>query len=294
MEATKEDPLRLHPLFLSLFLSLPALAEGLSLDDHTLTVDPPDPRPKAKPQKPIPCTRYDLHGAVQFRSLDCLKVALTHMDVNDRDVNGDTPLHNAIHFKNGPAIRFLLKNGADLHLNDFEGRNAIRLAQDLGYPRMQEFFLALERETERLLEAIDNNDVVAVSNSLLRGASLGMRDSRLDTPLHRAAQSNLPEVGKLLVHHGAKLEARNYLGETPLLTAALRDHYDFLRMLVEAGANVNAIDERRRTVYDLAELQSDPRVLKLLQEKKARRGSSASVEFDFSEVAGEMGGAAQP
>jgi ankyrin repeat protein len=216
------------------------------------------------------------------------------MDVNDRDVDGDTPLHNAIHVWNPAAIRFLLRNGADLHLKDFAGRDAIRLADELGHARLRDFLRAVEREDERLLEAVERDDVVGVSNSLLRGATLGLRDVRLDTPLHRAAQSNLVAVGRLLVHHGASLEARNYLGETPLLSATLRGHKEFMKMLIDAGADVNALDERRNTPLDVAERQGDPGILAMLQKKHARRGSPASVEFDLTggegEYAGETGG----
>ncbi|MGZ3654260.1 MAG: ankyrin repeat domain-containing protein [Bdellovibrionota bacterium] len=287
------------PVTVFCLLFFPLIAQGsgveLPLGIPAEPMGPPAPvAPSTKSQAPIPCTKFDLHAAVQFVKTDCLSIALRNMDVNDRDVDGDTPLHNAIHFWNPAAIRMLLRNGADIHLRDFQGRNAIDLAWALGHHRLYDFLQALEREDQRLLEAIDNNDAVAVNNSLNRGATLGMRDLRLDTPLHRAAQSGLTEVGKLLVQHGANLEARNYLGETALHVAALRDFKDFMKMLVEAGANVNALDERRRTPLDLAELHSDPKILTMLQKKKARRGSPASVEFDFEAADGELVGAAAP
>lgn len=273
-------------------LPLTSYADTPSLENHLLeTMGPPSPRaeaPRPNPAPAVPCTKYDLHAAAQFRGTACVSEALRHMDVNDRDANGDTPLHNAIHFRNGAAIKFLVHNGADVHLRDFDGRNAIDLARDLGWQRAYEFLAAVERESERLLEAVDNGDVVGVSSSLIRGASLGMRDVRLDTALHRAAESNLVDVGRLLVHHGAALEARNYLGETPLLTAALRDHAEFMKMLIEEGANVNALDERRHTPLDIAELRDDPGILAMLQKKKAKHGAAASVEFDFDGVDGEV------
>ncbi len=271
-------------------------SRGTTEGPNQATIEYPPPvevGPPAPPvaQAPMPCTRFDLHAAVQFVGTSCAMLALRNMDVNDRDVNGDTPLHNAIHFWNPPVIKLLLRNGADIHLKDFEGRNAIELASALGHRRLYDFLLALERETERLNEAVDNDDVVAVSNSLHRGALLGMRDVRLDTPLHRAAQSGFADVGRLLVHHGAALESRNYLGETPLVTAALRDHAEFMQVLLDAGANVNAPDERRHTALDIAEERANPAILAMLKKKKAKHGSPASVEFDFDAVDGEVAGA---
>lgn len=233
--------------------------------------------------KPAPCPRLDLHAAVRSGRPSCLGPALRHMDVNDRDEDGNSPLHNAIHAGSLPMARALVRSGADIRMYDFQGNNALRLAEQLGHARLARYFTVVERETQRLYDAVEANDVVAASSSLQRGASLGMRDIRADTLLHRAAQSNLPEMGTLLIHHGAKLEARNYLGETPLHAAALRDHYEFMRVLVEAGANVNALDERRRTPLDLGALREDPRVMRLLQHARAKRGSPASVEHDFTE-----------
>lgn len=281
--------MRLPVTFLTLFF-FPLTSEAGS-PELPLEMGPPSPAPRVQTQAPIPCTRLDLHAAVQIRKNDCLQIALRNMDVNDRDMDGDTPLHNAIHVWNPAAIRLLLSNGADPHLPDFEGRNAIDLAWALGHHRLYYFLMALERENERLLEAVENDDTVAVNASLQRGATLGMRDIRLDTPLHRAAASGLTDVAKLLVRHGANLEARNYLGETPLHVAALRGFKDTMKMLIDAGANVNALDERRNTPLTIAEREGDPAILALLNKKHARRGSPASVTFDFEAAEGELVGA---
>jgi ankyrin repeat protein len=187
----------------------------------------------------------------------------------------------------------LILNGADIHELDFEGRNAVQLANILGKQRLYDFLAGIERETERLLEFIDNDDVVGVSNSLHRGASLGMTDTRLDTPLHRAAESGVSDVGLLLVHHGANIEARNYLGETALMTATLREQPEFAKMLIESGANVNALDERRRTPLDIAESKDNQSMMALLAKKKSRHGAAASVEFDFEAAEGGLDSAKQ-
>lgn len=272
--------------FLSLFLTFAAVAiaeEGVP-GDRRLELQPPAAK------KPLPCPEFDLHAALKSRAGSaCLARAAKNMDVNDRDADGNTALHKATTMNDFAAVKLLVKKGADIHLKDFNGHDARQIADNALNRRLTDYFSELERESERLLEAVEANDAVAVSSSLRRGASLGMRDIRLDTVLHRAAQSNFPEVGRLLIHNGARMEAKNYLGETPLHCAALRDHAAFIGMLLEEGANVNAVDERRRTPLDIAEVRAVPEVLTLLGKKKAVRGSPASVEHDFSESGPPVG-----
>ncbi len=273
-------------LTLSIFLTTYALvyAEGpLSVEGKTLRVAPP------LKKKPPPCPRLDLHAALKTRNAQCIGDSLRHMDVNDRDPRGDTALHKAVAMNNLNVIKFLVKRGADILYRDFNGFNARQIADNASNRPLVDYFMELERETERLFEAVEANDIVAASSSLLRGAALGARDVRLDTLLHRAAQSNFPQMGQLLIHHGAGIEARNHLGETPLISAALRDHAEFMEMLVKAGANVNAVDERRRTALDLAGVKENPKVLKLLKTSKARAGTPASVEHDWSESGPPVG-----
>jgi|GEM_PF-5456776 len=275
---------------LSLFLTTFAFAyAGDSIESKALKIPPVVFKGKS-----LPCPVLDLHAALKTKQGKCMSQALQHMEINDRDPQGNTVLHKAVAMNNLPVVKFLIRHGADYNYRDYKGLTARQIAESENNRRLTDYFLELETETQRLFDAVEQNNIVAASSSLMRGAALGARDIRLDTLLHRAAQSNFPEMGKLLIQHGAQLEARNHLGETPLITAALRDQIDFMEMLVNAGANVNAIDERRRTALDLAGVQENPKVLKLLKAAKAREGVSASVEHDWSESGPEIGNRGAP
>lgn len=235
----------------------------------------------ALPSSAAPCN-LDIHKAIESADDRCLEQAITHMDINDRSEYGDTALHEAIRAKNLKAVRFLLKNQADMMLRDFQGQTARELAEGLGFQEIAHYLLSMERESERLAEAVDRDDLVAASNSLQRGAPLGTRDNiRLDSLLHKAAQSNLTEMAALLIKHGANLEARNYLGETPLHSALLRGFRETTIALVKAGANVNALDERRFTAYDIVVRNGFTDLEALFKKHHAREGTATSVEFDF-------------
>lgn len=262
--------MKIIALTIALF-SLPAYAAG---PENKATMIPP-----AKARN---CPKLNLFLALGTKNEKCMQEAARFMDINDVDGQGDTPLHVAILTRNEAALKFLLRNGADLNARNHHQLNPRDLADQLGYRKLAEYLGRLERETERFLEAMEADDLQAANASLLRGASVGTRNSRLDSLLHRAAQSNLPEMATLLIRYGAKVNARNYLGETPLHSAALRDFREVMKVLLAAGANPSALNHRRETALDLASAQEDPEILQLLKKYKARRGSRADVSFDIS------------
>jgi ankyrin repeat protein len=58
--------------------------------------------------------------------------------------------------------------------------------------------------------------------------------------LHDAALKGFGEMAKLLVAHGAKIDAVNKNGSTPLHDAALAGHAHMIEILAASGADVNA------------------------------------------------------
>lgn len=62
------------------------------------------------------------------------------------------------------------------------------------------------------------------------------------SPLHLAAMNGDVSVVKLLLQHGAKVDADDGSGQTPLFLAANWSRYDAVELLIEHGANVNRCD----------------------------------------------------
>jgi len=86
-----------------------------------------------------------------------------------------------------------------------------------------------------------------------------------ERPLHTAAQEGFVHGIRVLLDHGADIEARNIDGETPLLIAARRQKYAAVSLLLERGASLRAEDHYGCTVPMLAAQRSDVHLARLLQ-----------------------------
>jgi len=82
-----------------------------------------------------------------------------------------------------------------------------------------------------------------------------LRDSRGQTPLHRAAGAGHLEATELLLHHGADPNAQGPCGEAPL---HLVDSTALARLLLQHGANPTLEDHDHVTPIDWALLVGRP------------------------------------
>lgn len=139
-------------------------------------------------------------------------------DINDREILGHTALHLAI--KNGRPDRVeeLLARDADVNTNNDYGHTPLMTAISLGDVEM----------VETLLEAGANPDRPM--------ASLGY------TSLHHIAHDSggTPEddaqIVRLLIDHGADVNAESKSGNTPVMLMTWNDREDLVDILIEAGA----------------------------------------------------------
>eukprot|EP00051_Salpingoeca_urceolata_P029182 m.489168 g.489168 ORF g.489168 m.489168 type:complete len:444 (+) comp26460_c0_seq1:105-1436(+) len=77
-----------------------------------------------------------------------------------------------------------------------------------------------------------------------KGAKTQCSDTSGQTPLHKAASAEAPEVAQALVRVGAVLDARDQDGETPLHTAVSYDSLETFRLLLQAGAKVDVLSSQ--------------------------------------------------
>lgn len=90
-----------------------------------------------------------------------------------------------------------------------------------------------------LMEAANGGFIDIVKLLLQHGANVNAQSSSGNTALHFACCSGYDGVVQLLVQHNAELEHQNENGHTPLMEAASGGHVKVAKLLLDNGAGIN-------------------------------------------------------
>src|SRR5512139_1821417 len=192
-----------------------------------------EPRAQYRPSGGLTPLLY----ATRFGCVDCVKSLLkAGADINRPTPDGITPLMNALDNLQWDVANYLLDQGANPHLTDWWGRNALYVAIDMrsfsprfatgaanlgaegAAPRELQPALDLAR---RLLGMGVNPNIQLDMHRPGRGGNQGrFTDDLLTTgatPLLRAALAHDREAVELLLAHGAMVDLPNVMGVTPFM-----------------------------------------------------------------------------
>jgi len=149
-------------------------------------------------------------------------------DINAAEPDGTTPLHWAVRADDLAKVNKLLAEGADAKAANRYGITPLYLACQNANPAM----------IERLLKA---------------GADPNAVSTEGETALMTVARTGVVEAAKVLLDHGAKVDAREeWHGQTALMWAVDEQHPAMVKELIAHGADVNAVSninkwERQKT-----------------------------------------------
>jgi ankyrin repeat protein len=193
----------------------------------------------------------ELRVAAHQGELDRVRRLSKVLDVDERDINGDTALIEAVGHRYEEVVPILLRAGADVNAQNRHGYTALMAARfcdaDIVSMLLEAGAGVGVREndlgrTALMLHALNQKPEV-ISLLLNAGADVNARDThRSETVLMFAAEQNRnPGVISLLLDFGADVSARDeWLGQTVLMHAAeYNPKTEVISTLLEAGAGVN-------------------------------------------------------
>ncbi len=176
------------------------------------------------------CEESSLRAAIEKGDEAAVVSALkSGANVNEKDEEGETPLHWAVKRKNTDVIDALLQAGAGAETPALKKKAALIAAGCESWNT--EFFLR-------------NMTSEKIGECLKAGADPNGRDSGGDTALHNAASTYNTAVISILLKAGADVNAKNKKGETPLYRAVDRDNPALITALLKAGAGTPALRKK--------------------------------------------------
>ncbi|KAG8296327.1 hypothetical protein J6590_059594 [Homalodisca vitripennis] len=174
-----------------------------------------------------------------------------------------TPLHIACSLGNIKVVKYLLLNGASVHMKDrcgskspFEEGN-----KDLNKP-------SFTFDQTPLLDAVkcDHLDVIKLLKRC--GAHLTLTPNQIGCQLCRAASYGNMKRLLSLQAAGANLSQPDISGRTSLHLAAMHNHEEIVKFLLANGVSTKTKDMMGFTPLDVAEKMGHTEIIKLLKSAK--------------------------
>jgi ankyrin repeat protein len=173
--------------------------------------------------------------------------ALLGFDIFAPQEQAWTALILAAEFGQKDIAKVLLDAGANPHVCGMDGGSALMWAAGNGNREIVRMLLKKNaRATGQkspsqaaMVEAILRNDVESVKESLAKGADPNAVIFWQRTPLMISAKLGYAEIARVLLEHGADMNARTKWGErTALLEAADKGRSDVVNLLLDHGADI--------------------------------------------------------
>lgn len=207
-------------------------------------------------------------------------------DVNRKDDNGSTPLHNAAVFGRAEVAKLLVKNGANLKVRNDDGAtpaDALHLdwrttgfigslmgvevereniaGMQSGRNEIAKLFGVKEFDSKDIASANDLpgavfiGDLASVKRALTDGADPNAQDPQSgSTMLSIASLMGHTEVVALLLERGADVNAKSRDGGTALHAAAFLGRAETVKLLLGKGADAGLRNNTGSTAIDGAKL----------------------------------------
>lgn len=213
-----------------------------------------------------------IHEASRTGDIDTVRQLLaddpTLVDADDQ--HQWRPIFHAGLYKHEDIVRLLIESGADLSAHDGyvlhyagevpDNKPIVRLL--IQYGALDAHVLPKNDLQRQFLAAVFLGDQTRVAAMLGLHPELATTiEGRGDQPIHHAARNGDLEIVKLLLDHGADVDAMSERRNSVLYCAAGHGHGDTMKLLLDRGVDVNAkFSKNEITIQEwLAQFPDDQR-----------------------------------
>jgi ankyrin repeat protein len=189
------------------------------------------------------------HAAMDGRVEQVKKLLDKGVDVNSRNNFGETPLTAAAGRGHLEVVKLLLERGAKVNSETGNGRNALVKAMEKAWMRggaqsaVAKLLIEHGAKPTNLETAAFVGDMATIEHLIAEGADVHQKIKPDDqTILFTAALGGQPEMIRLLLDKGLKVDDADKRGQTPLMAAVAGGNVEAIKVLLDRGANVNGKD----------------------------------------------------
>ncbi|EAY15092.1 ankyrin repeat protein, putative [Trichomonas vaginalis G3] len=193
-------------------------------------------------------------------------------DINAKDINGITALHQASISNNKKAVEFLLSHGANVNEKCYDFKTALHFATILNYIEIVELFLShganinekdFDEKTPFAYAMLHNYKEI-IKLFLLHGANPNEIINEECTALFYSLFNDDKEITELLLSHGANANERMNDENTALHFASIRGNKEIVEPFLLHGANINEKNCDELTALHLATNSKHKEIVELL------------------------------